>query len=458
MAGPNATTPEVLPYDAKAQAAWLRAFRAEARKDADKLSAQQRARLDLLDADLGWMQRVEDRGRGKDRTFLLAIFSGFETLWGDAAGFWCGAARMLRGIGPWIWEAMAPAQVAAPLPPGDFARDHALFDRLSTHYGGQYRGGIVFSYRLAILVVLLALLSRLAHELGLDHHWPSAAVSLGVTEYFVVGAIMLLFLIGYTPKRGARARGWRRYVGRGWRQRWLEYRLLAERFRFAELLRVTDLPLADAWRRLLASHPGAHWLERHGRTPGELWHERLFLARIAEVPKRKASNDFADEFKGLLAEQHAYHQGVKERRGRIAHRLHTLATWSFIIALVLSLVHVPLLSKDVLKWIEHTFQWSPETVHLVKGLIVLGAGILTGIAAAVHGTLATSEYAKLAEISDEMVRELDVLTQLVSEKRASNANMAALAPEVEAFCRLATEDASGWSLLLRDKDLPRGGH
>lgn len=458
MAGPNATTSEVLPYDAKAQAAWLRTFRAGARKDADKLSAQQRARFDLLDADLGWLQRVEGGGRGKDRTFLLAVFSGFETLWGDASSVWRGAVRALRGIGPWIWEAMAPAQAATALPPGDFARDHAIFDRLSTHYGGQYRGGIVFSYRVAILIVLLALLSRLAHEIGLDNFGHDIGFYLGVAEYIVVIAILLFYAVGYTPAKGARARGWRRFIGRGWRQRWLEYRLLAERFRFAELLRVTGLPLADAWRRLLASHPGAHWLERHGRVPGELWHERLFLARIAEAPKREASDDFAGQFTRLLGDQRAYHHRVEQRRGRVAHRLHALATGSFIAALLLTLVHVPLLSKDTLEWIEHTWQWSPEKVHLVKGLIVLGAGLLTGIAAAVHGTLATSEYAKLAEISGEMVRELDVLTELVTGKLASNADIAALTPEVEAFCRLATEDASGWSLLLRDKDLPRGGH
>jgi len=459
MAGPSATTPEVLPYDAKAQAEWLRALRDAVRKEPNALPSAQRARIELLEADVAWLQRVDDGSRGDDRTFLRSVFSGFETLWGTTGSFWQRLRRTMRDSATRL-----PMTVAAEKPRNDFERDYTLFDRLSTHYGGQYRGAIVFSYRLAIVAVVLALLSRLAHEIGLDAISHDAGLNLGIAEFVVVGAIFLLYLVGYTPESGARRRGWRRYFGRGWRQRWLEYRLLAERFRFAELLRVTGLPLADAWRRVLASHPGAHWLERHGRVPGELWHERLFLARMGEASVKPATAEFAAEFTRLLDEQRAYHQRVKERRGRIAHRLHALASWCFVAALLFTLLHVPLLAERAEDWIKAGIDRLPAAlqfnvaIHPLKGVIILVAGVLTGLAAAVHGTLATSEYSKLAEISGEMVRELDMLSELTAEKLVASPDIAGLAPEVEAFCRLVTEDASGWTLLLRDKDLPRGGH
>jgi hypothetical protein len=82
MAGPSATTPEVLPYDAKAQAEWLHAFRAAARKDADKLSAQQRARLDPLDADLAWLQRVGRQRPGQGPHVPPCDVLGFRNLVG----------------------------------------------------------------------------------------------------------------------------------------------------------------------------------------------------------------------------------------------------------------------------------------------------------------------------------------------------------------------------------------
>jgi hypothetical protein len=101
--------------------------------------------------------------------------------------------------------------------------------------------------------------------------------------------------------------------------------------------------------------------------PGELWHERLFLARIAEAPKREASDDFAGQFTRLLGDQRAYHHRVEQRRGRIAHRLHALATGSFILALLLTLAHVPLMAEGVQKAIL-------ETLALVTRALASGEG------------------------------------------------------------------------------------
>jgi hypothetical protein len=455
MAGTTAFADAEPQYDADFVAGRLDKFCGAESSATEPLAAAERARIDVLAADLDALLAQERKGLAGRQGFLHATFAGFETLWGSRSGFLRRLVRMLAGTGRWAAQRLSGTHPTEHPAPGDFARDYAVFDRLSTWYGGQYRGAIVFSYRLAILSVLCAALSRLVPESD-----SALAFAFGGAEIVILLLIFGLYLIGRTRDQRLRRGGRSGWINRCWRQRWLEYRLLAERFRYADLLRVSGIPLVQAWGQLLASHPGAHWLERHTRKPGEYWHERFFLARVAEAPSRTLEAGFTAEFKRVLAEQYDYHGRVARRRGRIARRLHKLATWFFVGALVLTALHVGLLAFAAWPWLAEVLPDVDfeQLHHGSRGAIVLCSSVLTGAAAAIHGTLATGEYTKLTDISREMVSELEVLAEATEQKLAAGADVTALAPEIEAFCRLVTEDATGWTLLLRDKDLPRGGH
>jgi hypothetical protein len=49
---------------------------------------------------------------------------------------------------------------------------------------------------------------------------------------------------------------------------------------------------------------------------------------------------------------------------------------------------------------------------------------------------------------------IDELRNAIEAKHAKGASPADMRAEVETFCRLVTEEASGWKALLRDKDVP----
>jgi hypothetical protein len=93
-----------------------------------------------------------------------------------------------------------------------------------------------------------------------------------------------------------------------------------------------------------------------------------------------------------------------------------------------------------------------------RGVILFNVevALLGGVAAlaAIHATLSTAELGRLASTSQQMSEWIDELRAVVEARHAEGAGPAELRTEVETFCRLVTEEASGWKALLRDKDVP----
>jgi hypothetical protein len=317
-----------------------------------------------------------------------------------------------------------------PLALGD---DQRALDRLSLWYGGQYRGAILVNYVLGVVSGILAVSTKFLHE-----PWERR---FGVVEVALILVVATIYLVGRTPRdayAGRRARS----MSRRWHQRWLEYRLLAERLRYAALLQPFDRGADSTWVRII----------RTGRARG--WYDDYFLWRWSQRPRPDAGlpaelcGAWCTRLSGVLAEQVAYHREAGSRRRRLVHILERLAMGFFIATAILITVHVALLWIGVAPSAHAAGPWQAQATW-----VSVLAGLFTVLGAALHGILGSTELSKIADNSLELVEQLEALRArldpLIDARRID-----AMQDAVEELCRLVTEEATGWRALLRDKDLP----
>lgn len=408
-------------YDETNQLTRFDRFVAAQHEEQPPLPPYELAKLDALRDDIAWLQARDALGKADRASWLGGLYQQFERWWGRPG-------NPARGLAP-----AAPPPPAEP-PPGPFDAECRLLDRLSMWYGGQYRGVIVFNFRLALIggVATLA-----GHALGYAYE-----LVFGTIEIVSFAAILAFYLAGRTPRRafaGATRRAPR--IARRWHQRWLEYRVLAERFRYAALLQPLADSVVDAWQRLLGADG-----------PLSSWHDRYFLWRLRASPPPALPDDaWYARLTAIMGYQSWYHRQAGARRHNAVHRLHRVALAAFAIALVLLAARVFLVVYE--NKVYHEAAAGAGLLALASGLSFLG-GWGTLLAASIQGTLSTAELARLAATSQQMREWIDELYAAIEAKHASGATPRELRTEVETFCRLVTEEASGWKALLRDKDVP----
>ncbi|NMV38557.1 hypothetical protein [Ralstonia insidiosa] len=299
------------------------------------------------------------------------------------------------------------------------------YEAESTRYGNRYRAAFLINFSLGFVAVVLALipLSGLIPE----HELHAYAGLLTLSELVCISIILLIHWYGRDSERDAsfasrllKRIGLRR-INQGWRGQWATMRLAAEQVRYA------DLMLGFPGGKLTANDP-----------LGEAGQENLKIAKhLAELsakcpdaPKDASYNTrYRRYFAELIASQRAYHKGNAQRYHRIHHRLHRIADTCFYLTLLACLGH---------------FVWHHPF------LSVLAAG-LPALAAACHGILASGEFAKLAEQSEEMSESLKALERQV-DSRAPDAGDG-LRQQVTTFYDLVIREALGWHITLSDKDV-----
>ena len=404
--------------------------RAARERDEPRLEDFEFAKLDDLRDDIVWLQERDRRGLADRAPWLGREYALFEQWWGRPG-------NPLRGL------ATAPNAPPPAPPPGHFDADYQLFDRLSLWYGGNYRGVIIFNLRNALIAGLAALG---AHTVA---HY--SEIVLGTAEILLFVVMFAFYLVGRTPAPAFRGTSRQRPpIARRWHQRWLEYRVLAERFRYAALLApVSAEKMAETWRRLLGDQVTA-----------TTWHDRFFLWRLESVPEPAMPDAlWFERLVAIMRYQSWYHDQAAGRRHNAVQRLE----WWSLGALTGALVFLTLRVLLVVYLDAHYSEDSADKIAMALVLAAAAASFLGGgctlFAASVHGMLSTAELKRLAESSRDTTRRIDALRRVVEARRASGATPVEVRAEVEAFCALVTEEASGWRALLRDKDvpLPHGG-
>jgi hypothetical protein len=327
-------------------------------------------------------------------------------------------------------------RAAGPAPGGhpSFEGDRRRFDALASFYGNRYRGAVVINYLLGALAVLFALVPA-----AFPPHHSGRLDVLHVLEFLCVSLIVIIYWRGRSPGPhggGQIAVDPGRAGHRRWHERWLEYRGLAERFRYAELL----YPLEAEVVKSLAERDPHNGHESRG------WAQRYFEWRFGQArwPLRDAGTDepqrYVARLRQIMHEQKTYHEGTAAECEAITRGLHGLSWFCFSGTLV---------ACGLAIW------W--KNAHW---LLLLTAG-LPAVAASVHGILATGEYIKLGEASTATAGAISRLIGDVDARLAEGpgrggpvTSLEPVVPEVRAFWNLVTSEATGWQATLRDKNVP----
>jgi hypothetical protein len=318
----------------------------------------------------------------------------------------------------------------------DIARQFAIFDDLSTYYGELYRGAAALSYLLSALAVVLALCPIFLPS-------PSTLQLQGfaATELAVMCAVAAIYARGRTPDTPPRDPSSQRLRHHRWHERWLEYRLLAERLRYLPLVLATDPP--DQAPAPTEPTSAARWIDRY------------FAAVLERERSHKPPPDpWALRRIALLADaQYRYHVSNAETNHRIVRFVTFLATLLFAVAFVTVAWHVVMLTT------EYFHEEAPPALpHLPDPVSMFAAAALPAIAAALHGIVASGEYHKLAEQSHEMQHRLerliDPIVQAASPTEGGADADARLKAVVQQFRDLTLEETTGWHRALQDKNVP----
>lgn len=402
--------------------------------------------------------RRDARDFAKGRTPFIAVafgraFSAFERIFSSGSH---PQKDVLRFSTPAHFEAPAAR-------PTVLGGDFDLFDRLSIIYGGLFRGSIVVNYALGVIAFALSLGSMLpipyfVEELISQHVRIALQFTGAGLEVACIVAIGVIFCLGQTPSHGenhrlvAHNRGFARRVAQRWHQRWLEYRLLAESFRYLELL----LPFAT---RAAQKPPFA---PAQGSEPR--WYDRYFDRRSAGASGTLVSiRQYRKQALALMAEQIRHHTANSQRRDAIVRRLHRIAVALFFASLALCLLAV--LFECFTPACEER-HWAGKACAIVqrfganwRSLVLFCAGIAPILSAAIHGVLSTAEYAKLAETSADTAERICALYQRLAtldggDVQATPETLAPMRDIVEQFVGEVINEAMGWKAILRDKNVP----
>jgi hypothetical protein len=364
-------------------------------------------------------------------TFLGRVFACFEFAARDIN-------RVLHG-----GREDASAHGLTQLMPALCSQDFRLFDGLSQIHGGNFRGAVVLNALLALFASTVLLLSLTFFRDS--NPWPT------VIELICLVWIGLIFVHGQTPETDEcdeSASGANNgqspqrnmpisWLAKRWHQRWLEYRLLAERFRYVELM----LPLGAAMDVAIARPEDAR----------RMWHQRYFEAQVAGTAHlSQTAREFRDHALNVMAHQVEYHRLNHAHRGATARLLNAWVKWAFVGALGACVGEIVLAVLGV---------DDGPVVRIVRTTLVFLSAWLPVLSAACYVIVSHAEYAKVADASREargriagLYSELEAIR--VDDLPATPESLKPLRKTVVDFVVIAITEATGWRAMLRDKNVP----
>jgi hypothetical protein len=408
---------------------------------------------DLCD-DIMIVAKLGD-ARTPEKVPLLAralgwIFAAFERIAGLPVPAKMPARHWQRHARPKGAEA-APAQCVT---------EFHLLDRLSQIYSGSFRGAVVLNCTLGVLAST-ALLSSLSTPIGLnwlskwlEDHVGRLPIS-AIVGLLCLGAVAFIYWLGrtqeeeddeHTPPATFR----QRLGGQRWHQRWLEYRLLAERFRYVDLL----LPLGvDPAREVSIA-------SRHDAA--RMWHQRYLEARTTGTsPPRQSVRQYRDHALAVMVAQEEYHVANHRRRGAIARRLHRIAKWAFFIGTGICILDIAY--EAYLAYCAAHPLLTCHDCKSAKATMLFLAALFPILSAATYAVLTHAEYAKVADASGDTFERVHRLHSSLADVDVSDADadadadkdrLARMRPIVVEFVTIAITEATGWRAMLRDKNVP----
>lgn len=317
--------------------------------------------------------------------------------------------------------AVEPLPPLAPLEGAPQLAAPEDYEAAATLYSNRYRGAFILNFSLGFLAVLLALIP-LSGLLG-EHTLHELGPLLTVAEVTIILTILLIHLYGRDPEIYGDNGGLlsKLNINQGWRKRWGHARLAAEHVRYSNLM--LGFPGKQVEAEGMLNNAGPHYREtaktlhaqgtKCAAAPNDAGYTAAYQAHLLSV----------------IRQQRTYHRNNAKRYHHIHHGLHRIASRCFYATLLVCLTHF---------WVHHP-------------LVSVMAALLPALAATCHGLLASGEFNKLSEQSHDMGKALAALEQDLTG--TTTASLIDLEIQVRAFFGLVVQDAIGWHVTLRDKDV-----
>ncbi|MBN1566848.1 MAG: DUF4231 domain-containing protein [Acidobacteria bacterium] len=301
-----------------------------------------------------------------------------------------------------------------------YVTHYAWANQLAIHYGGLHRSSSALNYLLGTLAVLFALLGISSLIYG---HRDVATILLELV------AIAVIIIFGLWAA-----------IGR-WHERWIEYRILAERLRiarFQHLLGGARQHFSLPGHLISYGNPANTWM---------YWHYRA-VARAAGL----AEMQFDDIHLGavqktwrdvLLQGQIKYHKDNSRDLSIIDQRLHWLANGLFASTFVACAVHFGL---------SITMEMLPVWAGIL--LITLNA-VLPAFGAAIAAIRSQGEFHRIAQRSLAMYEELDDLKLALSQIAACGNELKSqdMRRIIDQTARLMINETLDWRIVFQDRPL-----
>ena len=285
---------------------------------------------------------------------------------------------------------------------------YAWADHTASHYAQNLRGGHIVNFTFAALAVLVALASLV---------FPAVKLQLVLVEISIIGVIIINTRIGSNDN---------------WQQRWLDYRILAERLRPLRSLKL--LAVASPPHRPARKHANARrWVDWY---VSAIW--RAMGAPAGDIDARDLS-----AIRNLVAEHELrgeidYHKTNAGRMANIDKVLHRLGSQCFFATIVLCGIF-PILYFTVHDLV---MAWAPVFVAFSAGLPAIGGATY---ALRVHG-----DYAGAAGRSIETAEALESIRSVLQSQELPMALSGALAT---AAARVMLVDLGEWQLTYEQRAL-----
>jgi hypothetical protein len=289
-----------------------------------------------------------------------------------------------------------------------FLHHYAWADKLADHYANIYRSSFLLNYLLAGFAVLFALRaffdvqSRLRFWVGME-----------------LGTI--IFIIGLT-KLGRMQR---------WHERWIDYRLLAEKLRQMRFLFLIG-------RGSISIPP--HGLDLHNDS-GKSWVNWHFngVTRAAGLPKSGFNESCRSAYRKLLFEyelpsQIKYHTHNSEQLQTIDRRLHWLGTSLFFGTLLVCVAHL--------------FDRRGEYHRIFVQL----SAVLPAFAAAIHGIGSQGDFHKVADRSAVVNQRLNAIWEQLKNS-PDNLSSETLGDFAEKAADVMGAELTDWRAAFQEKQL-----
>jgi hypothetical protein len=297
---------------------------------------------------------------------------------------------------------------------------YAWANQLAIHYGGLHRSSSALNYLLGALAVLFALLgiSSLVHG-----HRDLATIFM---ELVAIGVIIFFTL------RGA--------IGR-WHERWIEYRILAERLRIARFQHLFG------GARQHFSLPGHLATYGNPANTWVYWHYRA-VARAAGLSTIQLDSASLGAIRTTLCDilmqgQIKYHDRNATDLSAIDRRLHWLANGLFGGTFVACAVHFSLMiAMDAI----------PAWAGIL--LVTLNA-VLPAFGAAIAAIRNQGEFHRIAQRSRAMCEELSDLQMALADipSRANELKSQNMRRIMEQTARLMINETLDWRIVFQDRPL-----